>query len=343
MARLRPRGPYWELAWTEPTGERRTRNLGRRERVPRKDAELALRELERSLFFGKHHLATPTSPTVAAWRDEYLTWHEAEYPDSHYRVRQILEQHLPEDWPQRRLDSITDGDVEDAKAAWRRAKFKANTIATHLRAVKAMFNRAVEKKVLQDSPAENVNAPKILDAKPHRYYDLDELQRLYKASSEDQRHPNTPQFEPWHAPAWKLYANTGMRRGEGRALKRRWVGKDGLKIVSTGEERTKAGEWREIPLFPGAQEALEALPREGDYVLPRIALPSLSRAAKRCIVRAGLDGSLHTLRHTFISHLAMDPRVPVRSIQLWAGHASIETTEKYLYLRAPAPTIRLDI
>jgi len=34
-------------------------------------------------------------------------------------------------------------------------------------------------------------------------------------------------------------------------------------IVSTGEERTKSGEWREIPLTDGAREALEALPRSG--------------------------------------------------------------------------------
>lgn len=343
MARLRPRGAYWELAWTDGAGKRRSRSLGRRSAISERDAKLALKKLQRDIFLEKHRLTAPVSPTVSAWRTEYLAWHAAQYPSSHYRVAQILEQHVPDDWLLKRLDMLDDKDVETAKTAWRAMGFKDQTIAKMLRVVKAWLNRAVERKVLTESPAAIVKAPQILDARPHRFYSLDELAELYKASAEDLHHPEAPQFEPWHAPAWKLFANTGMRRGEGAALKRRWVGRDGLKIISTGEERTKAGEWRDVPLFPGAAEALDALPKDGEYVLPRIALPSLSRAAIKCIRRAGLDGSLHTLRHTFISHLAMDPTVPVRSIQLWAGHASIETTEKYLYLRAPAPTAALNL
>lgn len=352
MARLRIRrtGPaeYWELAWFGPdlnpaTGKKakHTRNLGRRDTLSKRDAELALKALQRELFLTEHGLAVPVAPTVGAWATEYIDWHAAEFPDSHYRVRQIIEQHILPAWEMRRLDSITDRDVEDLKRKWRAEEFKDHTITKHLRTLKAFFNRAIEKKMLTASPAEHVDPPRILDAKPHLFYETEDLEALYLASSFDPWHPENSQHEPWHAPAWKLFANTGMRRGEGLALKRRWVGQDGLKIISTGEERTKSGDWRDVPLFPGALEALEALPKGGDYVLPRVAPESLSRAATHCIKRAGLPGSLHTLRHTFISHLARDPNVPIRTIQRWAGHASITTTEKYMYLRAGEPPIKL--
>lgn len=350
MARLRPRGPYWELAWSGPdtdpaTGKKRrhTQNLGRRDAIPKRDAEAALKRLQRSLFLDEHALRPRASPTFTQWCTDYLTWHALQFPYSHYRVAQIVEQHILPGWEFKRLDEVTDVDLEDKVNDWRTAGFKDHTVTKHLRVAKAIFNRAVEKKLLAESPGGTVLPPKILDAKPHRYFEVQELAALYAASRMDPHHPSHPQFQPWHAPAWKLFANTGMRRGEGLALQRRWVGRDGIKVVSTGEDRTKSGEWRDIPLFPGAQEALDGLPKGGEFVLPRLALPSLSRAAAKCIRRAGLEGSLHTLRHTFISHLAMDPNVPIRDIQRWAGHASIETTEGYMYLRRSAPPVALAI
>lgn len=353
MARLRRRrtasGDYWELGWSGPdvheTGRkvRHSRNLGRCDHVPKRDAELALKELRRQLFLREHGLAAPTSPTVDRWREDYLAWHEAEFPDSHYRTRQILEQHLPDTWAFRRLDSITDRDVEDLKRIWRDGGYKDQTIAKHLRTVKAWLNRAAETRVIEENPAGIVAAPRILDSAPPIYYEKDELEALYLASSFDPHHDGS-QHAPWHAPAWKWLANTGLRRGESLIQRRAWVQDDHLRIISTGEERTKSGKWREIPLFPGAIEALEALDEilgDREHVLPRITPQSLSRAAAKCIARAELPGSLHTLRHTFGTHLAKDPNVPVRTIQAWMGHASIKTTEIYLHVRRGEPPTQL--
>jgi integrase len=84
---------------------------------------------------------------------------------------------------------------------------------------------------------------------------------------------------------------------------------------------------------PEKVDALKAVRVEGGYVLPRMTLPSLSRAFVRDAQRARLGGSLHSLRHTYISHLVRDTEVPMRTVQLYAGHAHISTTEGYLYLR----------
>jgi integrase len=103
-------------------------------------------------------------------------------------------------------------------------------------------------------------------------------------------------------------------------------------IVSTNASRTKSGRWRDVPISPGAQVALDLLAGEnGEFVLPRMTGPSLSRAFRKALERAGLAGRLHDLRHTFCSQLAQQG-VPLRTIQVLAGHQSYATTEVYAHL-----------
>jgi site-specific recombinase XerD len=66
-------------------------------------------------------------------------------------------------------------------------------------------------------------------------------------------------------------------------------------------------------------------------VIPRMAPASLSRACIHDIRRANLNGSLHTLRHTYISHLVM-AGVPLRTVQKLAGHSTVAVTERYSHL-----------
>jgi site-specific recombinase XerD len=53
--------------------------------------------------------------------------------------------------------------------------------------------------------------------------------------------------------------------------------------------------------------------------------------------RGGLEvrGSLHKLRHTFCSHLAMRG-APAKAIQELAGHADLATTMRYMHLSPAA-------
>ena len=44
--------------------------------------------------------------------------------------------------------------------------------------------------------------------------------------------------------------------------------------------------------------------------------------------KAGVGGSLHRLRHTFCAHMVM-AGVPLRRVQMLAGHSDYATTEKY--------------
>lgn len=327
--------PYWELSWFE--NKRRHRiSLGKVGVISDAQARDILRAKELELSTGAKllgHMSTAV-PTFGDYALEYLLWHQDEFPSSTYRIAQITHDYLIPRFCYTPIDMITDEEVEQMKRERRQQGAKDWTITKELRTLNAIINRAVSKKIVTENPIASVSAPQILDAKPHFFYEAAQLTALYAACATEVNKGQGPQPNPLHAAAWRLFANTGMRRGEGMHLLKKWVGYEGIKIVSTGEERTKSGEWREVPKTEGAAEALDRLKHvDSQYVLPRMTLPCLSRAFVRDARRASLPGSLHSLRHTYISHLMRDTGTAIRTIQLWAGHASIETTEIYLYLR----------
>jgi integrase len=248
---------------------------------------------------------------------EYLLWHQSEHPASFYRIEQLVRQHLVPAFAFTPLDMITPQLAEQFKFD-RQKTAAAATVGKEIRTLKAILNKAIEWGRIRSNPIHFVSEPKQLNSGPERFYSAEELQLIYRAS------PDRPHV-------WRLMANTGIRRGE--ALQLRWadVGHEEIRVLSTEDERTKSGKWRIVPLSEGAREALEAFKRDGDRVLPRIRPESLSRAFLHDAARASLDGSLHTLRHTFISHLVMKG-VPLRTVQILAGHAHFTTTERYAHL-----------
>ena len=156
-----------------------------------------------------------------------------------------------------------------------------------------------------------------------------------------------PQPSPLRAWVWKLYANTGMRRAEGLDLTWAMVGKKDIRILSRDDDpdemeqrasgtsgATKSRNWRFVPLNDAAREALDELKQqtyETGMVIPQVDKNVLSRSFRKDIARAGLVGTLHWLRHTYVSHLVMNG-VPLRTVQVLAGHSSYAVTERYAHL-----------
>ena len=328
------------LDWRDPnevdpkTGQARRRRLalGKVGSVPKRelDAILKAKEFELSTAARLLNANRRPSPTLGQFATEYLLWHKGRYPDSHYRIAQIVDDHiLPEFAP------VPMNLIDDEKAeAWLQKRLKlaaASSVIKEFRTLNAMLNRAVKLKRLAENPLKDVEAPQNLESKPHHWFESKaDRAKLYRQSE--------------YGPYWKFMANTGIRRGEAMIARKDWIRGRDIFIQSTGEERTKSGQWRRVPLTDGAMEALEAMPDNGEYLFPRMALPSLSRACARDIRAAGLKGSLHSLRHTYICHLLL-ANTPIRTVQLYAGHAHITTTEKYAYqvLKTGRPTLRLVI
>ena len=310
MAKTYLRGTTWYITYQDDLSKQRRKSLGRitEEEAKRIEAEYNKRIIK--------------IPTLNHFADRYLEWHEAEYPNSHYRIKQIFRDWLLPVFGERRLTELENFDIEEYKNS-RLIYAKAGTVAKELRTLKACLNKAIEWKLLKDNPAKYVKAPRSLDSKPIHFYTAEQLNVIYDHS-----------FTPAYAAKWRLLANTGMRRAE--ALNFRWehVTPNGIVIASTEENRTKSGKWRIVPLSTGARAALQVLQKEygkNPYVFPRMNKRSLSRAFKRTLNRARLEGSIHSLRHTFASHLVMN-RVSIRVVQQYMGHANIKTTEQYSHL-----------
>lgn len=325
MATIFKRGSRWYLNWHDAAGQHRP-SLGKiTEQEARK--RLALKEAE--LATGRS-LAPSVAPLLSDYAVSYLAWYGAEYPDTLDTAQRIIEKQLIPAFGYLSLDQINAAKVEEWKAR-RRAqdavyrngesqghKVKRSTVNRELRTLKAMLNRAVEWEMLSKSPAKAVKALRTVDSKPPHFYTVEQLGRLYRAAM------------PQHAAIWRLMANTGLRRGEALQLRRKHIVGEAVHVLSETGARTKSGRWRDVPLNEAALEALETL--EGaDYVLPRVDPRSLSRALLRDARGAGVGGSLHSLRHTFCSHLVM-LGTPLRTVQKLAGHAHYSTTERYAHL-----------
>lgn len=324
MASIRKRGDSYQLCYYREGKEKRV-SLGK---ITKAEANRIKREFE--LQGGNK---SNYSPGFEEFATEYLKWHSLEYPDSHDRIYGIVHQHLKPVFRFTDISAIDRKSVEQYKhdrlyqpirektkdvEAWYPSP---NTIAKELRTLQAMINKAVEWNYLSLNQVKGIKPPKDNEDAPPPFFIKEEIKLIYDNA-----------LDPIKTATWMLYLNTGFRRSEGLALKKEWIDSNGIKILSTGGARTKSGKWRIVPHNPKTKKALKVLREiDGDYVLPRVNVRSISRAFDNCLKRAELDGSLHWTRHTYASHLVMSGE-PLIKVQKLLGHASIKTTEQYSHL-----------
>lgn len=320
-------GDAWYVSWVDKDGKKRRKSVGK---VTEAEAEAARLAREQQLG-----AVAAAGPTFTDWAERYAIWHADEYPASYFRVEQILRCYLIPHFGDVPLLAIN----RDLASAYKEQRLgsgaKHATVIKEWRTLQAVLNAAVEHAVIPHNPIAKVKAPRDLTSRPPRWYTRDELAAIYAAQATPQRFTTEEDRDlakrlRW---MWQLMANTGLRRTE--ALQLDWgdVGKEELVVRSEQEARTKSGKWRQIPISAGALEAVEAMApkRRTGPVCPQIEPPSVTRAFARTLRRAELDGNLHCLRHTYCSHL-VQAGIPLRTVQVLAGHASYSTTERYAHL-----------
>lgn len=315
MATINRRGRTWQLNWSDAAGQHRV-SLGA---ISRQEAEVKRREKELELLTGRRYGVSGVR--FDAFAAEYLAWYEHQYPSTYERTEGIFRRSLLPRFAEIDLDALKPSDVT-GWLLWRKAMAPPPSPATltkEARALHAMMRKAVEWQAIAANPLIGVKPPPERASKSPEYYTVEQLTALYEAS-------------PNHRHIWRLLANTGLRRNEALNLRMSDVKGEVLHVESLEESPTKSRRWRSVPLNDAAREAIAALgPREREWVLPRTNPVSLSRAFAACARRAALPGSLHTLRHTFVSHLVM-AGVDLATVQKIAGHATITTTMRYAHL-----------
>lgn len=138
-----------------------------------------------------------------------------------------------------------------------------------------------------------------------------------------------------------LAVNTGMRRGELRAL--RWIDVDlpsrFIRVRSSAEFRTKSGNDRSVPI---SAEAAKLLARRSALDFPwvltnkngrQIDSSYASKRFKHYCRQVGLREEIHfhSLRHTCASWL-VSRGAPIAVVQRVMGHRQIQTTMQYAHL-----------
>jgi integrase len=362
MATIRWRGKekeYAHLCWCVG-GVEQSMPLGA---ISPADAEKARRAKEVELDTGQPIFFA--SVPFAEFRDEYLEWHALLYPDSHLRVRGILklEEGNTDDsayackkFESKALNQITNKDIDLWKAERQNRRYEyqgrlvrvsRGTVLKEFSALRALFSKAVTWKKIPESPFKEVKQPKQLNSKPPIWYRSAELALLYqgvnRAKAGGKLFPNSkPGSIINYGDVWQLMANTGLRRAEALNLQPENIDFDArvLHVLSQDDEdeegeggRTKSGLWREVPLNEKAAQAAQRLiARYGHtgYVLPRVTKEGLTRSFKRDATHYGLKGTLHSLRHTYGSHLLNT--VTLRELKDLMGHAKIETTMIYSHI-----------
>ncbi len=243
----------------------------------------------------------------------------------------VLRVHLIPAFGARRLDAISSEDVACLKS---RLVAKApKTVNNVLTVLNVLLKTAVEWHVIDQMPC-SVRLVRVPQSES-TFHDFADYERLVSAAQ--------TLGEATHLIVL-LGAEAGLRCGEIMALEWRDVDVTRHRLSVARSEwkgqvtATKGGRPRHVPLTGRLKAALrQARHLRGQRVVCDTQGESFTQkrvqtAVARAMRRAGLKrGGVHTLRHTFCSHLAMKG-APARAIQELAGHQDLSTTQRYMHL-----------
>ena len=325
MARIYQRsgkkGVYWYLDYNVD-GRRLRKRVGRSKRL----ADLALADIQVKLE-RKELGFQAKDKGLADFIVEYLAYSKSNKARQSYERDTYIIKNFTDFIKADKLSAITPGKLEAYKVHRRENGAKLTTVNRELNTIKAMLNKAVAWGSLAQSPAKSVQ--KFREPRRQvRYLSKDEVRTILKAADDRLR------------PIIEVFLHTGFRRDE--LVHLAWADIDfknrALSVQSKDDWHPKDYEARHIPMTPRLKEVLEELPRkDGGFVfrngsgniLNGIVLARTFRVLLRSV---GIkSASIHTMRHTFASHLVMSG-ADLYTVQKLLGHSSIKTTEIYAHL-----------
>ncbi len=343
--------PYMNGGWevdvllTLPDG----RKIRDRRKAPVSTRTEALRwgrERERELLLRGPEIQRKEVPTLEEFASRFLGGYATanrQKPSGIAAKETILRVHLIPRLGKRRLDEITNEEVQRIKAGLRGKATK--TCNNVLSVLKTLLGVAVEWAVIDRMPC-TVRLLPTTSPSETPFHDFDEYERLVVAAR---------RIDSRTLLIVLLGGEAGLRCGEMMALewtdvdlskRQLWVRRSEWKGEVTVP---KGGRARLVPLTTRLAEALKTHRHlRGDRVLAEEDGAPLTQKVVRGHVQRGArlanlkNRGVHVLRHTFCSHLAMRG-APARAIQELAGHKDLSTTQRYMHLspRAIEEAIRL--
>ncbi len=311
-------------------GRRKRKHVGRSKKL----ASLALKDLEvklarRELGFEqkdatflrllhefkdycKTNLSSSTQRRYQAILDNFQRFLRSKYP------------HL------NRLSHFNPKVFEDYKAFRKEEDAHNRTINAELVVLRMMFRLGIQWGYTKENPTDGISKLRIIKKSAPRFLTEEECQKLLDACDD------------FLYPILSAFLNTGMRKSELEYLE--WPDIDfnrrKIMIRAKGSWTPKTDE-REIPMNDAMLKILKeqkARVNGSKYVFPdekgkRIYKNRLRNRLMTLTKRCGFPDvtKIHSLRHTFASHLVMKG-VDLATIKQLMGHSDIETTMIYSHL-----------
>jgi len=187
---------------------------------------------------------------------------------------------------------------------------------TELRRIKAMFNWAINMRIITVSPFLGVKLVKV-NSKTVRFLTFSELRAIYEAINKAHDLDASDLFT--------FYLQTGARRSEILPPKFTWENTDlGRGTIMLHGKKDK---YHTLPLSP---MLIDILQRRKSYIHPFDFKPyQVDKIIRKYYGRASIhNASVHTLRKTCGS-LLIQNGVDIYRVSKWLGHSSVAVTEKH--------------
>src|SRR3954464_12698325 len=341
------RGPVWRALYRLPGGRRVHRTLGpawtRRGRPPAGYFTKRLAEDWLIDVLGQARAGTlpgmwRTGATFAEACEDYLAPKENARrlkPTTLRDYGSIIKAHLVPAFRAVPVEDITTEMVED----WKLTLKMSNT--TKIKILTVLFGvmeRARKRYRLPVNPIRDIEKPRQETAPGGelQFYSPEEVFALVRAAESEQ-----------DAAIFLTAAFTGLRPGG--PVRARWRDVDfpnaTIRVSASYSERhltrPKSGKVRAVPMAPDVATALARLGQrarwtsDDDLVFPGATgtfmdASAMYRRFVSAAARAGLGRlRFHDLRHTFGTTMAANPKVDMRRLQEWMGHADMATTQRY--------------
>lgn len=324
MGTIRKRGKTWCIDY-RLDGKRTVKAIGYSKRI----AELALADIQIKIAKRRTDLFT-IDKKLSEYIPQFLSYiHVHSKPLTTRRYKQVIE-HLSnfldtlED-PPAKLSQVTPPLIEQYKL--HRLDFvKPQTVNCELILLHHFFRYAMDMKYIYSNPTQHIKKIKKPTKKAPRFLTKKEITDLLRQSS------------PALSNIVRFLLNTGMRWGELRNLEWDDIDWNEKRIhIRIKEHWSPKGEERKIPINHNVQRILKTLPKRSGWVFTtktgsQVRQQGTWTAFKLACQRAKLDSAtLHTLRHTFASHLVM-AGVDLATVSKLLGHKNISTTMIYSHL-----------
>jgi len=326
MPTLRQKGNRYYVDY-RLDGKRIRKNVS----TSKKIAELYLKDLELKIAKGESDFFKKDEVLEKLFTD-YLKYSKTNHsPSTQKRYRAIIDNfnRFISSYPYiTKISQLNPKLLEDYKAFRVEEEASNKTINMELKTIRAILALAKTWGYTKDNPTDGVRFMKITNHIAPRFFTEAECKKLLTTCNE------------WEYPIFYTLLNTGMRKSE--LLNLEWddidFNRKKIKLRVKDDWSPKTSE-RQIPINESLVGVLKELEtkKKGRYVFhdkgQQIENNRLRKRLMSLTKRCGFPDAtkLHTLRHTFASHLVMKG-VDLPTVKKLMGHSDIQTTMIYSHL-----------